>query len=80
MQNLNPKTEMYHLGEGISLVRDMFVAETMEEAEKLAGKHIIRLYEVGLSLERLGQPYGSWMKSYQKQNINWIYLNYDFLT
>ena len=24
------------LGEGISLVRDMFVAETMEEAEKLA--------------------------------------------
>mgnify|MGYP006929353407 CR=1 FL=1 len=24
------------LGEGISLVRDMFVAETMEEAEKMA--------------------------------------------
>jgi alkanesulfonate monooxygenase SsuD/methylene tetrahydromethanopterin reductase-like flavin-dependent oxidoreductase (luciferase family) len=29
------------LGEGISLVRDMFIAETMEEAEKLAGEHII---------------------------------------
>ena len=29
------------MGEGISLVRDMFVAETMEEAEKLAGEHII---------------------------------------
>ena len=29
------------MGEGISLVRDMFVAETMEEAKKLAGKHII---------------------------------------
>ena len=29
------------LGEGISLVRDMFVAETMEDAEKLAGEHII---------------------------------------
>ena len=29
------------LGEGISLVRDMFVAETMEEAEKIAGEHII---------------------------------------
>ena len=29
------------LGEGISLVRDMFVAETMEEAEKMAGEHII---------------------------------------
>ena len=29
------------LGEGISLVRDMFVAETMEEAKKMAGEHII---------------------------------------
>ena len=29
------------LGEGISLVRDMFVAETMEDAEKMAGEHII---------------------------------------
>ena len=29
------------LGEGVSLVRDMFVAETMQEAEKLAGEHII---------------------------------------
>ena len=29
------------LGEGISLVRDMFVAETMQEAEKLAGEHSI---------------------------------------
>ena len=29
------------LGEGVCLVRDMFVAETMEEAEKLAGEHII---------------------------------------
>jgi len=29
------------LGEGITLVRDMFVADTMEDAEKLAGKHII---------------------------------------
>ena len=28
-------------GEGISLVRDKFVAETMEEAEKMAGEHII---------------------------------------
>jgi hypothetical protein len=32
---------MLPLGEGVSLVRDMFVAETMEEAEKLAGEHII---------------------------------------
>ena len=29
------------LGEGICLVRDMFVADTMEEAEKLAGEHIV---------------------------------------
>ena len=29
------------MGEGISLVRDMFVAETMEEAKRLAGKHMV---------------------------------------
>ncbi len=29
------------LGEGISLVRDMFVAETMQEAKKMAGEHIV---------------------------------------
>ena len=29
------------LGEGINLVRDMFVAETLEEAKKMAGDHIV---------------------------------------
>ena len=29
------------MGEGINLVRDMFVAETMEEAKKLAGKQMV---------------------------------------
>ena len=29
------------LGEGVCLVRDMFLADTMEEAEKLAGEHIV---------------------------------------
>ena len=29
------------LGEGICLVRDMFIADTMEQAEKLAGEHIV---------------------------------------
>ena len=29
------------MGEGISLVRDMFVAETMEDAQKLAGEHMV---------------------------------------
>ena len=29
------------MGEGISLVRDMFIAETMEDAKKLAGKQMV---------------------------------------
>ncbi len=29
------------LGEGISLVRDMFVADTMEEAKEKAGQHMV---------------------------------------
>ena len=29
------------LGEGVSLVRDMFVADTMDEAKKMAGEHIV---------------------------------------
>ena len=29
------------LGEGISLVRDMFVADTMEEAKEKAGEHMV---------------------------------------
>jgi len=29
------------MGEGITLVRDMFVAETMEEAKNLAGEHMV---------------------------------------
>ena len=29
------------LGEGVSLVRDMFVADTMEEAKEKAGEHMV---------------------------------------
>ena len=29
------------MGEGINLVRDMFVADTMEEAKKIAGEHMV---------------------------------------
>ena len=29
------------MGEGISLVRDMFVADTMEEAKEKAGEHMV---------------------------------------
>ena len=47
------------MGEGISLVRDMFVADTMEEAKEKAGQHMVELYEVGLSLERSWKSYGS---------------------
>ena len=43
------------LGEGISLVRDMFVAETMEEAEKMAGEHIIN-YMRSVSYPHLTLP------------------------
>ena len=31
------------MGEGISLVRDMFVADTMEEAKEKAGEHMVCL-------------------------------------
>ena len=42
-QEAKSKTEKRDvpLGEGICLVRDMFIADTMEEAEKLAGEHIV---------------------------------------
>ena len=50
---LKPKFEAYKnkrsevtkknipLGEGVSLVRDMFVADTMEEAKEKAGEHMV---------------------------------------
>ncbi len=41
MQNLKLKKKNVALGEGISLVRDMFVADTMEEAKEKAGEHMV---------------------------------------
>ena len=32
---------MFLWGEGVSLVRDMFVADTMEEAKEKAGEHMV---------------------------------------
>ena len=41
MLNLKQKKEMFLWEKELSLVRDMFVAETMEDAEKLAGEHMV---------------------------------------
>ena len=66
------------LGEGISLVRDMFVAETMEEAEKLAGEHIINYMRWVCHWRGLGNhmdPGEELPKTKNKLDL----LNYDFL-
>ncbi len=66
------------LGEGICLVRDMFVAETMEEAEKLAGKHIINYMKWVCHWRGLGNhmdPGEELPKTKNKLDL----LNYEFL-
>ena len=66
------------LGEGISLVRDMFVAETMEEAEKLAGEHIINYMRWVCHWRGLGNhmdPGEDLPETKNKLDL----LNYDFL-
>ena len=42
-KNAKSETEKRNvpMGEGISLVRDMFVADTMEEAKEKAGEHMV---------------------------------------
>ena len=59
MRNLKAKKRNVQLGEGVTLVRDMFVADTMEEAKEKAGGAYGKLYEVGVPLARSGKPYGS---------------------
>jgi alkanesulfonate monooxygenase SsuD/methylene tetrahydromethanopterin reductase-like flavin-dependent oxidoreductase (luciferase family) len=66
------------LGEGVSLVRDMFVAETMEEAEKLAGEHIINYMRWVCHWRGLGNhmdPGEELPETKHKLDL----LNYDFL-
>ncbi len=66
------------MGEGISLVRDMFVAETMEEAEKLAGEHIINYMRWVCHWRGLGNhmdPGEDLPETKNKLDL----LNYDFL-
>ena len=66
------------MGEGISLVRDMFVAETMEEAEKLAGEHIINYMRWVCHWRGLGNHMDPGEELPETKNKLDL-LNYDFL-
>ena len=66
------------LGEGICLVRDMFIADTMEEAEKLAGEHIVNYMRWVCHWRGLGNhmdPGEALPETDHKLDL----LNYDFL-
>ena len=66
------------LGEGITLVRDMFVADTMEEAKKLAGEHIVNYMRWVWNWRGLGNhmnPGEEMPPSKNKLDL----LNYEFL-
>ena len=66
------------LGEGICLVRDMFIADTMEEAEKLAGEHIVNYMRWVCHWRGLGNhmdPGEELSQTDHKLDL----LNYDFL-
>jgi len=66
------------MGEGISLVRDMFVAETMEEAKKLAGEQMVNYMKWVCHWRGLGNhldPGEELPQTKGKLDL----LNYDFL-
>ena len=66
------------LGENITLVRDMFVADTMEDAKKLAGEHIINYMKWVCHFRGLGNhmdPGEELPKTKGKLDL----LNYEFL-
>ena len=66
------------LGEGICLVRDMFIADTMEEAEKLAGENIVNYMRWVCHWRGLGNhmdPGETLPETDHKLDL----LNYDFL-
>ena len=66
------------LGEGICLVRDMFIADTMEDAEKLAGEHIVNYMRWVCHWRGLGNhmdPGEELPQTDHKLDL----LNYDFL-
>ncbi len=66
------------LGEGVSLVRDMFVAETMEEAEKMAGEHIVNYMRWVCHWRGLGNHMDPDEKLPETKNKLEL-LNYEFL-
>jgi len=66
------------MGEGISLVRDMFIAETMEDAKKLAGEQMVNYMRWVCHWRGLGNhmdPGEELPKTKGKLDL----LNYDFL-
>ncbi len=66
------------LGEGICLVRDMFIADTMEEAEKLAGEHIVNYMRWVCHWRGLGNHMDPG-EVLPETNHKLDLLNYDFL-
>ena len=66
------------LGEGICLVRDMFIADTMEEAEKLAGEHIVNYMRWVCHWRGLGNHMDPG-EELPQTNHKLDLLNYDFL-
>ena len=79
-KNVRSETEKKDvlLGENITLVRDMFVADTMEDAKKLAGEHIISYMKWVCHFRGLGNhmdPGEELPKTKGKLDL----LNYEFL-
>ncbi len=79
-KNVRSETEKKDvlLGENITLVRDMFVADTMEDAKKLAGEHIINYMKWVCHFRGLGNhmdPGEELPKTKGKLDL----LNYEFL-
>ena len=66
------------LGEGICLVRDMFIADSMEEAEKLAGEHIVNYMRWVCHWRGLGNHMDPG-ETLPETNHKLDLLNYDFL-
>jgi len=66
------------LGEGVTLVRDMFVADTMEEAKEMAGEHMVNYMKWVCHWRGLGNhmdPGEELPKTKGKLDL----LNYEFL-
>ena len=79
-KNAKSKTENkdVSMGEGITLVRDMFVAETMEEAKKLAGEQMVNYMKWVCHWRGLGNHMDPGEKLPETKGKTDL-LNYDFL-